>query len=158
MLTDFKSFNLRYSWKFVKELNLAASKCLQLINMDFKFDKERNDTYPVYNDCLGYKVKYYRNLIFGVIKLELFQKIMQKTSVSRENDDVPKITLERLRAKEERAKSKIVTPKDKEEHLFTKAHDQFLKVSSAFLRPFKPKGTDPYVAFTVNFKGENVMG
>ncbi len=81
-----KSYNIRYSWKFVKELNLAASKCLQFVNMDLKFDKERNDTTPVYNDSLGYYIKYFRNLIMGVIKLELFQKIMQKTSVAREND------------------------------------------------------------------------
>jgi other hect domain ubiquitin protein ligase E3 len=33
-----------------------------------------------------------------------------------------------------------------------------LKISPAFLRPFKPKGTDPYLSFTVTFKGENVMG
>lgn len=39
-----------------------------------------------YNDCLGYSVKSFRNLIMGGIKLELFQKIMQKTSVAREND------------------------------------------------------------------------
>ena len=51
-----------------------------------------------------------------------------------------------------------MTPKEKEDHLFTKAHDQFQKISPAYLRPFKPKGTDPYVSFTVTFKGENVMG
>lgn len=82
-LADFKSYNIRYSWKLVKELNLAASKCLQFINMDVKYDKERNDTCPIFNDSLGYKLKYFRNLIMGVIKLELFQKIMQKTSVLR---------------------------------------------------------------------------
>jgi hypothetical protein len=85
-LAGLKSYNIRYSWKLVKELNLAASKCLQYINMDLKFDKERNDTCPVYNDSLGYKIKYFRNLIMGVIKLELFQKIMQKTSILREAD------------------------------------------------------------------------
>ena len=132
---------------------MAASKCLQLINMDFNFDKDRNDTCPVYNDCLGYKIKYYRNLIMGVIKLELNQKIMQKTSVSRENDDVPKVILERLKLRDERPRVGIVTLKEKEDHLFTKAHDQFLKISPAYLRPFKPKGTDPYVSFTVTFKG-----
>ena len=83
---------------------------------------------------------------------------MQKTSVSRENDEVPKISLERLKSKEERGKGGMITTKEKDEHLFTKAHDQFVKISPALLRPFKPKGTDPYVAFTVNFKGENVMG
>jgi hypothetical protein len=63
-----------------------------------------------------------------------------------------------LRTKEERLKPTLVTAKEKEEHLFTKSHDQFQKVSPAFLRPFKPKGTDPYLSFTVNFRGENVMG
>ena len=152
-LAEFKSYNIRYSWKFVKELNLAASKCLQLINMDFKYDKERNNSSPVFNDCLGYKLKYYRNLIMGVIKLELFQKIMQKTSVNRENNEVPNITLERMKIREEKDRPAIVTPKEKEDYLFTKSHEQFLKKSPAFLRPFKPKGTDPYVSFTVTFKG-----
>ena len=78
-----KSYNIRFSWKFVKELNLAASKCLQFINMDLKLDKERADSTPNYSDCLGYNIKYYRSLRMGVIKLELCQKIMQKTSVSR---------------------------------------------------------------------------
>jgi hypothetical protein len=82
-LTNFKSYNIRYSWKVVKELNLAASKCLQFINMDLKYDKERTDNNPLFNDPLGYKVKHFRNLVMRVIKLELFQKIMQKTSVSR---------------------------------------------------------------------------
>lgn len=82
-LANLKSYNIRHSWRIVKELNLEASKCLQFINMDLKYDKDRNDTCPVYNDCLGYKVKYFRNLIMGVIKLELFQKIIQKTSVTR---------------------------------------------------------------------------
>jgi len=29
-----KSYNIRYSWRVVKELNLAASDCLQFINMN----------------------------------------------------------------------------------------------------------------------------
>ena len=116
ILAGFKSYNNRFSWKLVKELNLAASKCLQFINMDLKFDKERNDTYPVYTDSLGYKFKYFRNLIMRVIKLELFQKIMQKTSVSRENDEVPKVFLERLKVRDERARIGLITAKEKEVH------------------------------------------
>jgi len=47
----------------------------------------------------------------GVIKLELFQKIMQKTSVLRENDEIPKIYLERLKTRDERARDGLVTVK-----------------------------------------------
>lgn len=35
-LAELKSYNIRYSWKVVKELNVAASKCLQFINMNLK--------------------------------------------------------------------------------------------------------------------------
>lgn len=63
-----------------------------------------------------------------------------------------------MRLRDEREKFSIITLKDKEDFLITKSHEQFQKKSSAFLRPFKPKGTDPYVSFTVTFKGENVMG
>ncbi len=53
--------------------------------MDLKYDKEKSSKLPLYYDCLGEKIKFFRNLIMGVIKLELTQKIIQKTSVLREN-------------------------------------------------------------------------
>ena len=46
---------------------------------------------------LGCNIKGMRHLIMGAIKLELFQKIMQKTSVLLEPQDIPKINLERLK-------------------------------------------------------------
>lgn len=63
-----------------------------------------------------------------------------------------------MKFKDVRTKEGIITSKEKEDHLLTKAHQQFLKISPAFLRPFKPKGTDPYLSFIVTFKGENAMG
>lgn len=107
------SYNIRFTWKIVKGLNLAASKCLQFVNMDLKYDKERSDKYPLHTDCLGYKVKYFRNLIMGVIKLELTQKIIQKTSNLRESEEIPKIYLERLKIREERIHMKLVSAKEK---------------------------------------------
>ena len=94
----------------------------------------------------------------GVIKLELSQKITVRTSVSRELDEVPKVELERLRARENRVKEGLITQKERDDFLFTKAHQQFGKISPAFLRPFNPKGADPYLSFIVVFKGELVMG
>ena len=66
-LAALKSYNIRYSWKFVKELNLAASKCFQLINMEVNNSREIKE--PFYSDCLAIKIQYYRSLIMGVIKL-----------------------------------------------------------------------------------------
>ena len=72
---------------------MAASKCLQFINMNLKHqngsDREPKGTEMKEieaikdSDCLGAKVKCFRNLIMGTIKLELTQKIIQKTSVLR---------------------------------------------------------------------------
>ena len=69
-LAELKSYNIRYSWKIVKELNVAASKCLQFINMNLKHhsNNDSGDT-PKDSDCLGAKIKCFRNLIMGAIKL-----------------------------------------------------------------------------------------
>jgi hypothetical protein len=108
---------------------------------------------------LGANIKCLRQLIMGVLKLELFKKIMQKTSVALEAQDTPKVSLERLKIREEPlVKKPLISSKDKDDFLFTKAHEQLEKVSSIFLRPFKPKGTEPYLSFGVSFKGEMVQG
>lgn len=33
-LSEQKSYNIRYSWKIIRELNLAVSKCLPFVNMN----------------------------------------------------------------------------------------------------------------------------
>ena len=93
-------------------------------------------------DSLGVNMKYLRPLIMRAIKLELFQKIIQKTSVMIDSQETPKITLERLKPREDRSMKKgIISPKDRDEYLFTKAHEQLEKISPIMMRPFKPKGT-----------------
>jgi hypothetical protein len=51
-----------------------------------------------------------------------------------------------------------VTSKFKEDFIFTKAFDQIKDISKTLLRPLKPAGTDPFIAFEVIFRGEHVMG
>lgn len=76
-----------------------------------------------------------------------------------EPQEIPKINLERLKIKDEGGRSsKLISSKDRDDFLFTKAFEQLEKVSSIHMRPFKPKGTDPYLSFAVNFKGELVQG
>lgn len=88
-LAEEKSYNLRYSWKIIKQLNLSASKCLSFINMGAQYGGE-GQTIDSTN-TLGGNVKYLRKLIMGAIKYELFQKIMLKSSVAIDNP--PKIVL-----------------------------------------------------------------
>lgn len=51
----------------------------------------------------------------GVLKLDLLQRILQKTSVVLEPQDVPKIVLERLKVKQDFGNKKhLITVKDKD--------------------------------------------
>lgn len=52
----------------------------------------------------------------------------------------------------------IVNVNQKEDFLFTNAYDQIKEFSVTLLRPVKPTGTDPFIAFETIFKGELVMG
>lgn len=64
--------------------------------------------------------------------------------------------------KEEKTKDKVtglITQKERDEFFFTKAQEQLENTSPILLRPFKPKGAgEPYLSFTVIFRGEAVQG
>lgn len=112
-LSEEKSYNIRFSWKMIKELNLSASKCLPFINM-ISTSNESNKKISSTNS-LGENIKCMRHLIMGVLKLDLLQRILQKTSVMLEPQDVPKIVLERLKVKQDFGNKKhLITVKDKD--------------------------------------------
>lgn len=48
--------------------------------------------------------------------------------------------------------------KQKLEFIFNQAYDQIKDLDLALLRPKKPQGTEPHLAFSIVFKGENVVG
>lgn len=85
---------------------------------------------------------------------------MVKSSVSIDN--TPKIALERLKIREDKNKdrmTRLVSGKDKEDMFFLKAHEQLESTSSILFRPFRPKGAgEPYLSFSVIFRGEAVQG
>lgn len=51
-----------------------------------------------------------------------------------------------------------ISPKDKDKFMFLKAYEQIKLIDKSQLRPYKPVGTDPFLAFEVDFRGENVQG
>lgn len=75
----------------IKELNLSASKCLQFINMKLMANEQKKVICSTHT--IGANLKCLRQLVMGALKLELFQKIMQRTSVILEPQDIPKINL-----------------------------------------------------------------
>ncbi|KAL4466976.1 hypothetical protein ABPG74_010573 [Tetrahymena malaccensis] len=124
-----------------------------------------------------------RSFWLSPIKIDLSQKVLNMTSIKR--DSVPKVQVERLklqRASDAAAQAvsssgqnqandifshhntktqnfkNIVSNHHKEDFLFTKAFDQIKDFSVTLLRPVKPTGTDPFIAFETIFKGELVMG
>jgi len=88
-----------------------------------------------------------RGLLMLPIKVELTQKIFDKTAVPRQN--APKVELERLKMRKENCKKDCA---------YMRASDQLKDVSTAVLRAPKPQGSDPFIAFEVVFLGENVVG
>lgn len=66
-LSNEKSYNIRYSWKIIRDLNLAASKCLGFINMAV-IPNERGQLITSTN-TIGANLKNLRQLIMGALKL-----------------------------------------------------------------------------------------
>lgn len=52
----------------------------------------------------------------------------------------------------------LVSYRNRDEFIFTRAYEQLKNVSTTLFRPVKPTGSDPFLAFEVVFKGELVMG
>ena len=85
--------------------------------------------------------------------------ILQKTSLPREN--APKIELcRREEEKEDESETfnKEITLEDKNTFTFLSAYDQLKDVKTSNLRPKKPTGTTPHIAFEINLVGEQVQG
>lgn len=157
-LADCRPQDIRFSWYIIKSYNNFLSQSLPFIRLDSgkvaEIQKSSIERLPV-DSPLGEMICSIRELIMCSIKFELLQKVMQKTSVSR--DHVPKIVIERLKIKDGE-KNSILSSKQKDEFILSRAYEQAKGISSTQFRPFKPKGAEPYVSFEVSFKGENVQG
>lgn len=93
-LAECNAYDLRYSWAVIKAFNTALSQAIPYIHTG----KCKESAFEKSNLCklsveatLGEEVCAIRVLIMCSIKSELSQKIMQKTSIMR--DQPPKITL-----------------------------------------------------------------
>lgn len=93
-LAECNAYDLRFSWSVIKALNASLSTSISYIHMgkckESAFEKNSQCKLNV-EATLGEEVCAIRVLIMCSIKSELSQKIMQKTSIMR--DQPPKITL-----------------------------------------------------------------
>lgn len=161
-LTNFKLYEIRFAWSLIKVFNKNLSEAIDFFNPTTASTFSMNAKW--FN--IGTYLAALRNYWLNPIKIELSNKVMQKTAIARDN--VPKVQIERLKMTKEKEKEKekeknkspneIVSYKNRDEFIFTKAYEQLKEVSTTLFRPIKPTGSDPFLAFEVVFKGELVMG
>ena len=161
-LNKYTLAEIRYSWALIKTFNRNLAEAIDFVSTSSAIPYNFNAKW--FN--LGTYLSAFRNLWMTPIKIELSQKIMQKTAIAR--DHVPKVTVERLKSIAEKEKQQItatasslkeiVSYKIRDDFIFTKAFEQLRDVSATLFRPVKPSGSDPFLAFEVIFKGELAMG
>lgn len=156
LLSRYALSDIRFSWSLLKVLNSNLLKSIHYLKMT------TNDL--IYENIwlsLSDYISALRDLWMLPIRLELTHRVLQKTALTR--DEVPKITLERLKMNKEGSGNKLfskdgVSIKNKDDFIFTKSFDQLKEMPTTLLRPIKPQGAEPHISFEVIFKGENVMG
>jgi len=160
-IQDYSVLQIRFTWSLIKTFNKYLSDSIDFINTHAAIPHSLDSMWL----NLGTYLSAFRNIWMTPIKIELSNKIMQKSAIAR--DQVPKVQLERLKFNKEKEKQstqqllnpkEIVSYKNRDEFVFTRAYEQLKNVSTTLFRPIKPTGSDPFLAFEVVLKGELVMG
>jgi other hect domain ubiquitin protein ligase E3 len=133
---------LRFHWALLKLFNYNLSEAIGLLNL------QQHQLLPRGSLTLSTSsaISEIRGLIMLPIKVEMQQRVFEKTAIHRENP--PKVILERLKLQKEVKKDSV----------FLKAFEQMKDFNPALFRIPKPRGADPFIAFQVVFKGELVVG
>jgi hypothetical protein len=134
---------LRYNWAKLKVFNRFMLEVISYFEVSYHSFLPQG----ALSLSVGSTLSEARGLLMLPIKVELTQKIFDKTAVPRQN--APKVELERLKLKKENSKK---------DYAYIRASEQLKDVSTAVLRAPKPQGSDPFIAFEVVFLGEMVVG
>ncbi|CAD8163525.1 unnamed protein product [Paramecium octaurelia] len=141
---------IRQSWAIIKLFNRYLETCGQFINMDVPIGTSQEFQQRTIFLSMGNYMQVLRQFCMTPTKVDIVQRVLNKTSISR--DSPPKINVERIRLANRNGKT------NQQDFLFTMAYEQMKNIPPTLLRPIKPQGTDPFLAFEVNFKGEDVQG
>lgn len=133
---------IRYNWAIIKVFNRHISEAIKLSNLSEHTLLPKGSL----TLSLSSALTELRSLIMLPVKIEMQQNVFEKTAVPRET--APKVLLERLK----------MIDQPKKASNFYKSLDQLKDINAALLRPPKPQGSDPFIAFEVVFKGELVVG
>lgn len=141
---------VRYNWSVLRKFNDCLSKAVPFVNWSMCVNVVPEGCVPM---TVSSFLSAARKLCLGYVKNKLQQAVFSKTAVVREAP--PKMVFERLNFDHNEGKQAST---DKETSMFYKAYEQIKSIDLTLLRPEKPVGSSPFLAFEVIFKGEYVVG
>eukprot|EP01022_Parablepharisma_sp_SALTPOND_P013306 TRINITY_DN1770_c0_g1_i1.p1 TRINITY_DN1770_c0_g1~~TRINITY_DN1770_c0_g1_i1.p1 ORF type:complete len:4067 (-),score=523.08 TRINITY_DN1770_c0_g1_i1:62-12262(-) len=145
---------IRYNWSVLKKFNDYLIKAVPYINWAMCVNMIPENSVPL---TVSSFLSSSRKLCLNYVKMRLQQAVLNKTAVVRETP--PKMVFERLKlghdGKKEKDHENLETLSDS---MFYRGYEQIKKIDLTLLRPQKPEGSAPFVAFEIIFKGEYVVG
>ena len=133
---------IRHRFAFLKVVNRLVVDALPLTDL--------TNTEP---QSLGTLFRKCRQFMFSSVKTQFIEKILEFTAVKAHS---PSVTVDRMTLQMKlNNKDHIDFFKDSS---FSAAMESLRDAANANLRPPRPQGTDPFLAFKVLSKGEHVVG
>lgn len=160
----YNNFEFRSTLAVVQQLNKVLTRSFKFINMKLIGNDDQSNAQPL---SLGSLLAKIRDYYLSPFKNKIVDELLASTALAR--DETPKIIIERItkekeiiidknnyESKNHRRKDKMM--EDNKNSVFLQAYKQINEICPTMMRPVKPKGSEPFIAFEVIFKGEHVMG
>ena len=156
---------VRYNWAVLKNFNDNLKSAIPYINWTSCVNLIPENSVPL---TISSFLSAERKLCLNYVKMCLQQAVLNQTAVVRESP--PKLVFERLKlggsgkkhdkdhSQPESAEKSQDAIKTLSESMFYQAYEQMKKIDLTLLRPPKPEGSAPFLAFEIIFKGEYVVG
>lgn len=154
---------VRYNWGILKNFNDNLKSAIPYINWTMCVNLIPENSVPL---TISSFLSASRKLCLNYVKMCLQQAVLNQTAVVRESP--PKLVFERLKLGGTGKKhSKAESPTSEKaqdsiktlaESMFYQAFEQMKKIDLTLMRPPKPEGSAPFLAFEIIFKGEYVVG
>ncbi|KAF1334195.1 Hect-domain containing peotein, partial [Globisporangium splendens] len=155
LLASLETRDLRLRFAILKTLNRLLLDALPLVNLRPWSDP----------NSLRNRIVSIRQVVFPGVKIRFFAQTQDNTSFgcsmhsAESGAKRPMVTLDRRKIFGRRSPGSPLPLDDPKKSLFGSVMKQLSTINPSLLRAKRPTGaSDPFVAFIVNFAGENVVG
>ena len=150
--------HLRYNFGLLKVFNNYLATAIPYINGSLCARSIPSHSIPL---TISSYLSSTRGLCLHNTKIMLQQTVLEHTAIDR--DRPPRLTFERLKLAYKPNVRGLTEGEGEgrprgEESMFYRAYEQMGSLDPTLLRPARPQGSDPFLAFEIVFKGENVVG